>query len=123
MREDNAFLKCSFVLIFPQTNDDTRIVRWLRPLWECIGNNFIAKIQVPSFPEQHHPRTDTQSSHTHKTINHQQLKLHSSPSLSLTLTSFTNTHLHPLVYIHSLSFSLLRSPSLLLSFCIPLVKT
>lgn len=27
------------------------ITQWLRPLWECIGNNFIAKIQVPSYPQ------------------------------------------------------------------------
>lgn len=46
-------------LIFPKAKEDTDMLRWLRPLWECIGNNFIAKIQVPSFPEQQHPRTDT----------------------------------------------------------------
>lgn len=41
--------------------------QWLRPLWECIGNNFIAKIQVPSLPEQHHyPVTDTLHTPNHR---------------------------------------------------------
>lgn len=36
---------------------------WLRPLSECIGNNFIAKIQVPSLPEQQLPRMNTVYTH------------------------------------------------------------
>lgn len=81
------------------------------PLWECIGNNFIAKIQVPSFPEQHHPRTDTHSLHT-PTNNKPPAAVKSPLSPSLTVNSQTHTW-HTLssflVYIHSLSFSL--SPS------------
>ena len=46
----------SFDLIPPRAKEDIGMLWWLRPLWECIGNNFIAKIQVPSFPEQHHPQ-------------------------------------------------------------------
>lgn len=76
------------------TNTHRDAVRWLRPLWECIGINFIAKIQVPSLPRA----TLTQNWHTVYT--HPRTLLHSSPSLSPTITSFTNTHSHPFS-IHS----------------------
>lgn len=75
-----------------------RPARWLRPLSECIGNNFIAKIQVPSLPEQQLPRMNTQSTHTHKQPPQQQC-------CPLTLLSASdhrpNTHFHPDV-THSL---------------------
>lgn len=54
--------------------------RWSRPLRERIGNNFIAKIQVPSVPEQP-PGTDTHSPHTHAHAKLQCSPADSSPPL------------------------------------------
>lgn len=127
IRNQNDFLfvcllnYASFLLKSPQITDDTDVLRWLRPLWECIGNNFIAKIQVPSFPKQHHPRTDTHSLHT-PTNNKPSSIVNSSLSVHFCLChSQTHTFILLITFIHS--FSLLLLPSLLISFCIPLVET
>lgn len=87
-------------LLSPKTNDDTQtLLGGYAPCGSALVITLLQKYRFPLSPEQHHPSTDTQSTHTHK---QQTVCLTVSDRRSQTRTLILK------VYIHSFSSSFRR---------------
>lgn len=98
----------------PHTKNCCRngVLNILRLRGSALVNNFIAKIQVPSFPEQQQPRTDTHSLHSPTNSKPSSVKTSTPlwPSRHPRKHTLSSLFFFFLVYIHSRSFSILLSP-------------